>query len=78
MLQYYFLLSIDILSYSKLREQYNTNRICRSSRTTSYDLNRARFVGPETEKTGRLDTHTVPLPLALLSFTIGFHCKLVS
>jgi hypothetical protein len=26
-----------------------------------YDLNRARFVGLEAEKTGRLDAHTVPM-----------------
>jgi hypothetical protein len=29
-------------------------------------LYRAHFVGPETEKTGRLDTHTTAIKLALL------------
>jgi hypothetical protein len=37
------------------RAQYIADRI---RRTTLYDLNRARFVGLETEKAGRLDTHT--------------------
>jgi hypothetical protein len=31
-----------------------------------YDLNRARFVGLEAEKTGRLDAHTVPPLLSQL------------
>jgi hypothetical protein len=31
-----------------------------------YDLNCARFVGHETEKTGRLDTHTTATTIALL------------
>ena len=44
------------------RARYNANR-SPASRTTSYDLNPVRFVGPEspeTENIGRLDTHTTP------------------
>jgi hypothetical protein len=49
------------------RAQYNANRIHRTS-ALAYDLNRARFVRPETEKNWKTgyDTHTTATKLVLL------------